>query len=75
MKFGGGKDRYILFPQGFRLVLKSYRNANPKNTYLFETRRYGAFTARRVQQIVQHYRGQAGLVGTPIFSAIRCSLT
>ena len=57
----GGKDRYILFPQGFRLVLKSYLHANPKNTYLFETRRYGAFTARRVQQIVRHYRGKAGL--------------
>ena len=31
MKFGGGKDRYILFPQGFRLVLKSYRNANQEH--------------------------------------------
>jgi site-specific recombinase XerD len=57
----GSKDRYILFPTGFRLVLKSHLKANPKNTYLFETRRYGPFTPRRVQQIVQHYRGKAGI--------------
>jgi len=55
----GNKDRYILFPSGFRLVLKSHLKANPKNTYLFETRRYGPFTARRVQQIVQKYRATA----------------
>ncbi|MGO9309897.1 MAG: tyrosine-type recombinase/integrase [Spirochaetia bacterium] len=55
----GSKDRYILFPAGFRLVLKSHLKANSKNSWLFETRRYGAFTARRVQQIVQHYRKKA----------------
>jgi site-specific recombinase XerD len=55
----GGKDRYILFPAGFRLVLKSHIKANPKNTSLFETRRYGPFTARRVQQIVKYYRDKA----------------
>ena len=58
----GKKDRYILFPKGFRLVLKSHIKANPKNSYLFETRRYGPFTARRVQQIVQHYRETAGIL-------------
>ncbi len=52
----GSKDRYILFPSGFRLVLKSYLRANPKNQYLFESRRYTPFTPRRVQQIVQDYR-------------------
>ncbi len=57
----GGKDRYILFPASFRLVLKSHLGANPKNTFLFETRRYGPFTARRVQQIVQGYRQKAGI--------------
>ena len=57
----GSKDRYILFPAGFRLMLKSHLKANSKNSWLFETRRYGAFTARRVQQIVQHYRKKAGI--------------
>ena len=29
----GQKDRYILFPESFRLVLKSHLKANPKNHY------------------------------------------
>jgi integrase len=57
----GNKDRYILFPAGFRLVLRSHLRANPQNRYLFETRLFGPFTARRIQQIVQKYREQAGL--------------
>jgi integrase len=55
----GRKDRYILFPAGFRLVLKSHLAANPRNRYLFETRCFGPFTVRRIQQIVEHYRNQA----------------
>lgn len=57
----GGKDRYILFPASFRLVLQSHLRANPKNRYLFETTRYTPFTPRRVQQIVKQYRDQAGI--------------
>lgn len=57
----GSKDRYLLFPARFRLVLKSHLQAHPANRYLFETRRRGPFTARRLQQIVQHYRQQAGI--------------
>jgi site-specific recombinase XerD len=57
----GRKDRYILFPASFRLVLKSHLRANPQNQYLFETRRFGPFTPRRVQQIVQGYRERAGI--------------
>jgi integrase/recombinase XerD len=57
----GAKDRYILFPASFRLILKSHLQANPKNRYLFETSRCGPFTPRRIQQIVQSYRAQAGL--------------
>lgn len=58
----GGKDRYILFPASFRLVLHSYLDAHPDNQYLFETMRCGPFTTRRVQQIVQGYRRDAGIV-------------
>jgi len=57
----GSKDRYILFPKSFRLVLKSHLQANPKNRYLFESQRCTPFTPRRVQQIVQAYRDQAGI--------------
>lgn len=57
----GPKDRYILFPASFRLVLRSHLNAHPDNRYLFETTRCGPFTPRRIQQIVQSYRSRAGL--------------
>jgi integrase/recombinase XerD len=57
----GHKDRYILFPARFRLVLQSHLRANPKNRHLFETVRYTPFTPRRVQQIVKHYREEAGI--------------
>ena len=57
----GAKDRYILFPASFRLVLKSHLHAAPRNRYLFETRRFGPFTTRRIQQIVQAYRETAGI--------------
>ena len=57
----GRKDRYILFPKSFRLVLRSHLRAHPTNRYLFETTRYTAFTPRRVQQIVQQYREAAGI--------------
>src|ERR1700687_6005199 len=40
----GNKDRYILFPESFRLVLKSHLKANPRNHYLFESRRFGTFS-------------------------------
>ena len=58
----GAKDRYILFPASFRLVLKSHLHAAPRNRYLFETRRFGPFTTRRIQQIVQGYREMSSLL-------------
>ena len=57
----GSKDRYILFPASFRLILSSQLGANPKNRYLFESSRCGPYTARRIQQIVQEYRARAGI--------------
>ncbi len=57
----GFRDRYILFPENFRLVLKTYLKSNPANVYLFETTRNGPFTTRRVQQIVQEYRKEASI--------------
>jgi len=64
----GAKDRYILFPASFRLVLKSRLHAAPRNRYLFETRRFGPFqTTRRIQQIVQGYREMAGITHPHLF--------
>jgi integrase/recombinase XerD len=57
----GSKDRYILFPASFRLILSSQLGANPKNRYLFESSRCGPYTTRRIQQIVQEYRARAGI--------------
>ena len=65
----GRTDRSILFRTSFRLVLHSHLRANPKNRYLFEIVRSTPFTPRRIQQIVQHYRKQVGIV-QPVHSHI-----
>jgi integrase/recombinase XerD len=57
----GDKDRYILFPESFRLILKAHLAANPKNRYLFESRQRTKFSTRRVQQIVAGYARMAEL--------------
>ena len=57
----GAKDRYILFPASFRLVLKSHLHAAPRNRYLFKTRRFETFTTHRIQQSIQGYREMAGM--------------
>jgi integrase/recombinase XerD len=57
----GSKDRYLLFPRAFALVLRAHIAAHPRNHFLFETQRCTGFTVRRVQQIVQGYRERAGL--------------
>jgi site-specific recombinase XerD len=56
----GCKDRYILFPRSFRLVLRSHLKVS-KNRYVFESRRCTPFTSRCVQQIMQGYRDRAGI--------------
>src|SRR5262249_5385745 len=57
----GDKDRYILFPESFRLILKAYLAANPDNEYLFESRHRRHYSTRRVQQIVQDYAREASI--------------
>jgi site-specific recombinase XerD len=57
----GSKDRYILFPASFRLILASHLQANPKNRYLFESSQCRPYSPRRIQQIVQEYRAMAGI--------------
>ena len=57
----GAKDRYLLFPESFRLILKSHLAAHPDNRYLFESRQRTKFSTRRVQQIVSRYAQRAEL--------------
>jgi integrase/recombinase XerD len=57
----GSKDRYILYPTSFSLVLRAHLQAHPQNRYLFESRHHTSYTPRRVQQIVQEYRVRAGI--------------
>ena len=57
----GDKDRYILFPDPFALILRSHLAAHPDNRYLFESRHRKRYSARRIQQIVKHYAEKAGI--------------
>jgi integrase/recombinase XerD len=57
----GDKDRYILFPDSFALILKAHLAAHSDNRYLFESRHCKQYSARRIQQIVKYYAEKAGI--------------
>ncbi len=57
----GSKDRYILFPTGFRLALRSHLSATTGNVFLFESRLNQSYTTRRIQQIVKEYCERSGV--------------
>ena len=57
----GSKDRYILFPTSFRLILSSHLQADPRNKFLFESGQFRAYSPRRIQQIVKEYGEKAGI--------------
>jgi integrase len=61
----GSKDRYVLFGKSFATALRTHIAAHPLNRYLFQTRRYGKFSTRRVQQLVKLYSDRAGVQATP----------
>lgn len=61
----GAKDRYVLFGKSFATALRTHVAAHPHNRWLFQTRRHGRFTTRRVQQVVKQYAEQAGVRATP----------
>src|SRR5438309_9247335 len=61
----GSKDRYVLFGKSFATALRTHIAAHPKNRWLFQTKRNGKFTTRRVQQIVKTYAERAGVRATP----------
>ena len=45
--------------------LRTHIAAHPQNRYLFQTRRCGKFSTRRVEQIVKQYALEAGVNATP----------
>jgi integrase/recombinase XerD len=60
----GSKDRYILFPQTFGLVLRAHLAAHPQQVHLFETQRWGAGKVPPGDPLSAHeqqYREAAGL--------------
>ena len=61
----GGKDRYVLFGKSFATALRTHISAHPQNRWLFQTRRCGKFSTRRVEQIVKQYAERAGIQATP----------
>jgi len=61
----GSKDRYVLFGKSFATALKTHIAAHPENRWLFQTRRCGKYSTRRVQQVVKKYALKAGVNATP----------
>jgi integrase/recombinase XerD len=57
----GDKDRYILFPDHFRLALKAYMAGVPENRYLFESQLHTLYSTRRIQELVADYAAEAQL--------------
>jgi integrase/recombinase XerD len=61
----GSKDRYVLFGKSFATALRTHIAAHPSYRWLFQTKRNGKFSPRRIQQIVKGYAEQAGVNATP----------
>ena len=61
----GSKDRYVLFGKSFATALRTHIAAHPQNRWLFQTRRCGKFSTRRVEQVVKLYAERAGVQATP----------
>ena len=61
----GSKDRYVLFGKSFATALRTHLAAHPNNRWLFQTKRHGRYSTRRVQQIVKQYAERAGVQATP----------
>lgn len=59
----GRKDRYVLFPGGFRGELAQYiaHQKEAGSVYLFESNRLKPYTPRRIRQIVKEYADASGI--------------
>jgi integrase/recombinase XerD len=61
----GSKDRFVLFGKGFATALRTHIAAHPQNRWLFQTKRCGKFSTRRIQQVVKSYADKAQVPCTP----------
>jgi integrase/recombinase XerD len=62
----GSKDRYVLFPADFRLVLKTYiETRRGEGVYLFESSHKRHYSTGRIRQIVREYAAAAGIKAHP----------
>lgn len=62
----GSKDRYVLFPADFRLVLKAYiESRRGEGEYLFESSHKRHYSTGRIRQIVREYAAAAGIKAHP----------
>lgn len=57
----GKKDRYVLFPESFRVALQAYMATVPENSYLFESAQRRAYSTRRIEQIMAEYAEAADI--------------
>jgi integrase/recombinase XerD len=59
----GHKDRYVLFPSGFRGELAQYLEGQRRQSaiYVFESNRCRPYSTRRLRQIVKQYATAAGI--------------
>ena len=59
----GNKDRYVLFPSGFKGELAQYmeRQRTQGAAYLFESNRHLPYTTRRIRQIIKQHATSAGI--------------
>lgn len=68
----GSKDRFVLFGKSFATALRTHIAAHQSNRWLFQTRRCGKFSTRRVQQVVKLYAEKAGIKATPHLFRHQC---
>lgn len=61
----GDRDRYVLFPESFRSLLRAYiesrKAQDPEQEYLFESKQKRRYSEMRIRQIMYQYRDAAGI--------------
>lgn len=61
----GDRDRYVLFPESFRSLLRAYMESckakDPDQEYLFESKQKRHYSEMRIRQIMYDYRDRAGI--------------
>lgn len=61
----GDRDRYVLFPESFRSLLRAYiqmrAEQDPKQEFLFESRQRRRYSEMRIRQIMAEYQEAAGI--------------